>query len=68
MAQYRPTFCLKVFLLIENYIILHYVLDFKYIDQSSFTRVFVTTMSTSVMKWRVEIGMFNPINKTRFIK
>ena len=67
MAQYRPTFCLKVFLLIENYI-LHYVLDFKYIDQSSFTRVFVTTMSTSVMQWRVEIGMFNPINKTRFIK
>ena len=53
----------------ENYI-LHYVLDFKYGDHSSFTGVFLTLLTAPIsnMQWRVEIGMFNPThNKTRFI-
>ena len=32
----------KVIYFLKNYIILHYVVDFKYGDQSSFTGVFVT--------------------------
>ena len=35
-------FLWKVINFMENYIIFHYILNFKYGDQSSFTGVFVT--------------------------
>ena len=59
-------FCAKNIYFMQNYIILHYVRDVKYGDQSSFIRVSLI-MPIGDMQWRVEIEMFNSKNKTRFI-
>ena len=45
-----------------------YDLDFKYGDQSSITGGFATNYVINIMQWHVEIEIFNPAHKTRFIK
>ena len=44
-----------------------YDLDFKYGDQSSITGGFATNYVINIMQWHVEIEIFNPAHKTRFI-
>ena len=53
----------KVIYFLKNYIILHYVLDFKYRAQG----LSLLIMPIIIMQWRVEIGMSNPTHNTRFI-
>ena len=59
-------FLLKVIYFKKNCITLHYVLHFKYGDHG-FLQRFSLLMPISIMQWRVDIGMFNPTHKTRFI-
>ena len=60
-------FLWKVISFMKNYIILHYALDFKYGDHSLFAGFSLLIMPSDIMQWGVEIGMFNPTHKTRFI-